>query len=318
MRYLFLCLCLSFVGCGSFQKMAIRSSSPLFVESGNHMTLEKNWNHFRDSTPGNLKFLEMLYLQDRENTKLLGALVKGYFGYSYAVPETLAFGDELEGVSDSPYIKEAIAFYTKSLDFGVSYFELKGIRKKDLLVVEENKLKELLSKKMDKEDYSTILFTAQSWASLINLQKDNIVLVSLVPRVKLLVDFVCERQPNIENGVCDIFYAQYEAARPRMLGGSPEKGRKLYLEAMKKRPKHLLIRVGYIQFLLLPGFDGEAYEKEARILREEFSKWSDLNRDSLEDRSEYKAVEHLNLFNAIAKKRFEMIEKNKKKIFEEG
>ena len=50
-------------------------------------------------------------------------------------------------------------------------------------------------------------------------------------------------------------------------------------------------------------------------LIEEFAKWEDLNRDNLEDKSEYKVVEHLNLYNAIARKRFELIELNKKKIF---
>lgn len=315
MHYLILTLILGLTGCSTFQKMAIRNVSPIFVEGSGKVTLERDWDFYRESAPGNLKFLEMIYLQDRDNLELLGTLVKGYAGYAYTVHETLAFGDELAGIDDSIHKKSAISIYTKALDYGMDFFQGKGIKKKDLLG-DEGDLKKLFNAKLGKKDYRAVLFTAQSWASLINLQKDNVALVSHVPKVKFLFDWVCKNEPSIEDGICEIFYAQYEASRPRMLGGNPEKAKELYLEAMKQRPKHLLIRLGFIQYLVLPGFDQVAYENEAKILKEEFAKWEDINRDSLEDNSDYKAVEHLNLFNAIARKRFEFIEKNKKRIFE--
>jgi hypothetical protein len=258
----------------------------------------------------------MLYLQDTKNLELLGVLIKGYAGYAFAVPETLSFGDELEGRDDSFHKKNAIFFYTRALDYGLSYFTNKEISRSDLLNLDENKLHKVMDKELDEEDYMAVLFTAQSWGSLINLQKDNVALISQVPQVKALFDWVCSKNPEIENGVCDIFYAQYEASRPRMLGGNPEKALTLYHAAIKKRPMHLLIRIGLIQYLYLPAFEGEKYEQEAKVLRDEFAKWENQNRETLENNSEYKAVEHLNLFNAIAKKRFEMLEKNKKKIFE--
>jgi hypothetical protein len=316
MRHLALVMTLALAGCGSIQKMALRSASPMFVKGSDKLTLERNWDFFRDSSPGNLKFLEMIYLQDPENLELLSTLVKGFAGYAYAVPETLAYGDELAGNEASIHKQNAISLYTRALDYGLEYFNQKGVRKSQILGAQDQELNKLLNKKLSKKDLTAVLFTVQAWASLINLQKDNVALVSHVPKVKVMFDWVCEKDPKIENGVCDIFTAQYEAARPRMLGGNPEKARELYAAAIKKRPRHLLIRVGYIQYSLLPAFDQEAYEKEAQLLREEFAKWENLNRDNLENESEYKSVEELNLFNAIAKKRFELMEQNKKKIFE--
>jgi hypothetical protein len=316
MRHLALLMALALAGCGSIQKMALRSASPMFVEGSNKLTLERNWEFFRESAPANLKFLEMIYLQDPDNLSLLATLVKGYAGYAYAVPETLAYGDELAGIDESIHKQNAISLYTRALDYGLEYFNQKGIKKSHLLGSQDKELDKLLDKNLSKKDLTAVLFTAQSWASLINLQKDNVALVSHVPKVKVLFDWVCEKDPKIENGVCDIFAAQYEAARPRMLGGNPEKAKVLYAAAIKKRPHHLLIRVGLIQYSLIPAFDQEAYEKEATQLREEFSKWDNLNRDNLENESEYKSAEDLNLFNAIAKKRFELMELNKKKIFE--
>jgi hypothetical protein len=109
--------------------------------------------------------------------------------------------------------------------------------------------------------------------------------------------------------------AQYEASRPRMLGGNPEKAKVLYANAMKKRPKHLLISLNKIQFIDLPLMDGEEYEKLAATLRTEFEAWGNKSRDNLKDESSYRKYRELDLYNAIAKKRFDIIEQNKKKIF---
>ncbi len=298
----------------SLQKMALRTSTPLFEKSNDGMMKEGNWEHFRASSPANLKFIELMWEQDKENLPLLGVLTKGYAGYAFGVHETLAFGDELAGIDNSPSKSEAIFFYTRALDYGLRYLDKKGLSRPDLLSSDENKLAKKLND-LSEEDATTLLYTAQSWGSLINLQKDNITLVSLIPKVKVLFDRVCKLKPDIDQNVCDIFFAQYEAARPKMLGGNPENAEKLYLAAIARHPQHLLIRLNYIQYLLLPGFEKEKYEQQAVVLREEFAKWSDQNRDSLDNVSPYRNVQDLNLFNSIAKKRFELIEKYKSKIF---
>jgi hypothetical protein len=316
MHFLSFAMAVLLSGCGTFQKMAIRSSGPMLEQGSDHLTKERNWDFFKDSSPANLKFLEMLYLQDTSNLRLLSVLIKGYAGYAYGVPETLAFGDELLGLDESIHKVNAIDFYTRSFDSGLHYLHHKNIHRQNLLSGDEKALTKLLKKNLDKDDLTALLYFAQSWGSLVNLQKDNIFLISQVPTIKVLFDWICDQRPDIENGVCDIFYAQYEASRPRMLGGNPAKAKELYLAAMKKRPQHLLIRLGYIQYLILPAFDQQAYEAEAATLKEEFAKWENLNRDTMLGKSGYEEVQHLNLFNAIAKKRFEMIEKNKNKIFE--
>ena len=308
---------LGLIGCSSVQKLALKGVTPIFVEGSTKLTYERNWDFFREASPANIKLVEMLYLQDTKNLELLTTLIKTYAGYTYAVPETLAMGDELAGIDESIHKQNAILLYTKALDYGLDYFQQKGITKSDLLNLSEKKLVDKFKEKFSKRDYTAALFTAQAWLSLINLQKDNVALVSQIPRAKILMDWVCHKDGAIENGVCDMFYAQYEGSRPKMLGGNPEKSKELYLAAIKKRPRHLLIRVNYIQYLILPGFEKEAYEYESKILKEEFAKWENINRDNLVDNSEYKSVEHLNLFNAIARKRFDFIEKNKLKIFGE-
>lgn len=317
MRFFMWPLLLGLVSCGSIKRWTLRSASPMFRDSSDKLTREGNWNFFKEAIPGNLKFLELIYHSDPSNIILLGVLTKGYAGYAFTVPETLAFADELADKENSPAKKEAIYFYTRAFDYGLDYLSKKDVSRADLLSLDETDLGEKLNSELGDDDVSTVIYTAQAWGSLVNLQKDNVALVSQVPKIKAMFDWACMKKPDIDFGVCDIFAAQYEASRPRMLGGNPEKAEQLYLNAIKKYPQHLLIRIGLIQFVYLPAFEKEKYQEQAKILKAEFKKWEDVNRDTLEDTSEYKGSRDLELFNAIAKKRFEIIEKNKIKIFGE-
>lgn len=301
--------------CSSLQKWAVRRSSPVFHKAGEQLTKEDSWEFFKNSAPGNLKFLELVYLTDPNNMDLLPTVIKAHVGYAYAVPETLAFGEELSGSSDTFQKTEAIHHYTRALDYGVHYLSLRDISRKDLLSLPEEKLREKMEKEISRNDLVALVYTAQAWGSLINLQKDDIALVSQIPRVKILFDYVCRVSPDIENGICDIFMAQYEASRPKMLGGNPEKAKELYASAMKKYPYHLLVPVNMIQYIHLPAMDGEEYEKLATTLKAEFTEWASKKRENLADESKFSKHRDLNLYNAVARKRLEMIEQNKKKIF---
>lgn len=302
-------------GCSSVQKWAVRRASPVFHKAGEQLTREDSWEFFKNSAPGNLKFLEVVYLTDPNNMELLPTVIKAHVGYAYAVPETLAFEDELKGSPADFHKTEAIHHYTRALDYGVHYLSLRDVSRKDLLSLAEDKLLLKLNKEISRNDLVALAYTAQAWGSLINLQKDDVALVSQIPRVKILFDYVCKENPDLEYGICDIFNAQYEASRPRMLGGNPEKAKELYASAMKKYPQHLLIPVNMIQYIHLPSMDGEEYEKMAATLKREFAEWSSKRRDNLADESRYRKHRDLNLFNAIARKRFDIIEQHKKKIF---
>lgn len=303
------------VSCGTLQKWAMRSTTPVLEKSSDGLMQEGNWDFFRASAPASIKFLELLWLQDKENYKLLSVLIKSYSGYAFSVHETLAIEDELAGVEDSQAKKDAIIFYTRALDYGLLYLKHKGIERNDLLSNDFDKLKQKL-KEFDEDDVVALLYTGHSWGSLINLQKDNVALVSQIPNVKLIFDRVCWLQHNIDHNICDMFFAQYEASRPKMLGGNPEKGEAMFKKSISKHPRNLLLRQFYIQYSLIPMMDTEKYEAQAAVMKEEIAKWENLNRDGLESVSTYKNTPELNLYNSVAKKRFLAVEKYKTKIFE--
>ncbi len=312
---LYLLLLILITGCSSLQKWAVRRSSPVFDRALDQLTREDSWEFFRNSAPGNLKFLELMYLTDVNNRELLATVIKAHVGYGFSVPETLAFEEELKGGNSSAHKTEAIHHYTRALDYGVHYMSLRDISRDDILHLPEEKFRKKLHKEISRNDHVAVVYMAQAWGSLINLQKDNVALISQIPRVKILFEHICSENPTIENGICDIFHAQYEATRPRIAGGNPERAKELYASARKKYPYHLLIPVNLIQYVYLPAMEEDEYEKLANYLKTEFSEWANKNRANLKDETRYRDHRHLDLYNSVARKRLEIIEQNKKSIF---
>jgi hypothetical protein len=315
MRILPLVFLTTLLSCSSMRKWGIRSATPVFEEASSLNLGERNWDFFAKSSPSNLKLTELLYLEDKDNLRMLGILIKGYAGYAFAVPETLYLDAKLSGKEGDEHKRDAIDFYTRAFDYGVQYFGKKKIKVSDLLTLPEDKLKKKLKSELDEDDLLAILYLAQSWGSLINLQKENITLVSQAPRVKILGDYGCSLKPDAEHGFCDLFAAQYDASRPKMLGGNPERARETYAKAFAKYPKNLLFRVSYLEQLIVPAMDEEAFALQEKILTSEIQDWESLNRDEMRDQSSFGNSREINLFNAIAKKRLQIILKHKSKIF---
>jgi hypothetical protein len=298
--YLSLVLLLTLASC-SLTKLALRSQAPLFEKGGDTLKHEKDWHWFREATPGNIQFMETMLSQDDDNHVLRRTLVKAYAGYAYGVFETLMIPELLEGSDEKPQVQRALGLYQRAMGHGRKYFAHKDV---NFDVQDEADFVESLRDNVDEEDLVALAFHAQAWAGMINLQKQDMVLVSQLPRVKLVFDHVCGLKPDIENGLCPLFYAQYEASRPRMLGGNPELARELFQKFMQKSPAHLLARVSYLQFSVIPRLDEDEFVKVGRELDEAIAKWK-----------VEQGNENLNLLNAIGQERWALLKKNQKKIF---
>lgn len=298
--YLSLVLLITLASC-SLTKLALRSQAPLFEKGGDTLKHEKDWHWFREATPANIQFMETMLSQDEDNHVLRRTLVKAYAGYAYGVFETLMIPELIEGSDEKPQMKRALGLYQRAMAHGRTYFTHKEV---DFNAQDEAAFVESLRENVEEEDLVALAFFAQSWAALINLQKQDMVLVSQLPRVKVVFDHVCERKPDIENGLCPLFYAQYEASRPRMLGGNPELAQQLFQKFIQKSPAHLLARVSYLQFSVIPRLDEEEFAKVGRELDEAIAKGKAGAENA-----------NLNLLNAIGQERWSLIKKYQKKIF---
>jgi hypothetical protein len=251
---------------------------------------------------------------------MLAILVKGYAGYAFAINETDLLSDQLENKPDDVNKKIALLNYTKAFNYGRRYLKQKNIDWKNFedRIFTEQKGGEYLGQNLSssKLDLEVVLFTAHALASMINLQKDDIGVIAKLPVAKTMFDWVCAKDSTINFGTCDIFMASYEAGRPKMLGGNPDKGREIFIRAMEKYPHNWLIRLSYIQYYLIPQGDEEGFKKEMELFSQKNADFYKHQIYSLaEGVPEWATESRLRLYQSLALKRYQIIEKNKKNLF---
>jgi len=323
--------------CGWIQKAAVKTTASIIYDASFEIETETNWDNYRYGVMPNLKLMEGFLHVDKKNENLLVSLIKGYASYAFAINETLYLEDLMattwgfsnghqgkevfSGKNDLHHRSQAISNYERALEYGFRYFELHGLPEKKLMgfLGKEKELKRFLSDNFtDEKSYEAVLFTAQAMSGLINLQRDRMDLVVQLPIVKSLFDWVCCQKPDINHGVCKIFFAAYEVARPRILGGNPEKSKEIFLAAMDEYSDNWLIHIGYIQFYLIPMREEDGFKKmmaEMSVYKNEFQKshrWRPGKSEKVDENNK-----RILFYQALALKRYDIINHYAGKIFQE-
>lgn len=306
----------------SFNRMAISSSSGLLYNVSLEVEAQPNYEIFKNGVSGNLMLMEGLLSESPENKDILLTLTKGYAGYAFAINETDMQNEEWSESKLEAGKSQALLNYTRALNFGLRYLKTQQIELNDLLnrMNEPQGIPHLLDKRLtsDKQDLELVLFTAQSFAALINLQKDNFSLVAQLPVAKAMFDWVCMKNPQINYGMCDIFYGAYEAGRPKMLGGNPEKGKDLFLRAIENHPHNWLIRTSFMQYYLIPQNDKDGFDLQMEYLKnrqDDFNATYVYSTDPKALNVTWNKESRLRFYQALALKRFELINKYQKQFF---
>lgn len=307
--------------CSTFNKMAVGGSSDLIYSASNGVLQESNFEMFKSGLSGNLILIEGLLVQSPKNMNLLATLNKGYAGYAFAVNETQMYEEEWAELKSEEGKKQALLNYSRSLNFGLRYLSEKGIELSEIIsrMNEPQGIHLLLDKKLsdDKRDLEIVLFTAQSLAALVNIQKDNMGLVSQLPAAKGMFDWVCLKDPSINYGTCDIFYGAYEAGRPQMLGGNPAKGKEIFQKAIAKHPHNWLIRTSYMQFYLIPQNDEDGFKEQMLAMKgfhDEFNKYYIYDQNPKAEAA-WNRESAIRFYQTLALKRYELMNRFQKQFF---
>ena len=180
--------------------------------------------------------MEGLFSLHPSNQDLLASLTKGYAAYAFGIDETLYLEEKLAEKKSLQHKDQAIHNYSKSLSYGMRFFNEHDLDFKKLsIAAKDGSLAKLLDTKIDSHlsrNLDAVLFTAFSWAGLINLQKNDPLLIAQLYIPKSIFDWGCNKSPTFLDGFCPMFMGSYELSRPKMLGGRPENGKKVFLEAI--------------------------------------------------------------------------------------
>ncbi|OIQ19871.1 MAG: hypothetical protein BM556_05135 [Bacteriovorax sp. MedPE-SWde] len=307
-----------FSSCSVMKTIALRPTGKIIYDASFDQQVENDWELFEQSLGSNIKLMEALLSQDEWNKDLLVSLLKGYVAKGFAIHETYYLKDKLNDEDDSIHRKRALASYTRGLQVGVKFLMSEGLPENVLTqnLNTPDKLYEIIDSEFsnNKRDIEGILYTAQTLAALVNLQRENMKVISYLPVAKRLFDWACSKDPNIALGACDIFYASYDSGRPKMLGGDPERGRQKFLAGIKKWPENYLMREAYVEFYALPMIDQDIFARQKLFFSKKGTEFEN-SRYWKGQPIRINKKSYTNVFNMIAIKRMQIIEKFEEDIF---
>ncbi|GAB4012096.1 MAG: hypothetical protein Fur0010_07580 [Bdellovibrio sp.] len=320
LRELFLFSLLALTSCSSFRKMALGTASPLLMDATSELQKEADWNLIKVGMPGNIMLVEGLLGVRPTDSELLVSAIKAHSGAAYGIYETEYLDDKFADRKNSEAKKKALTHYSKAINHGLSFLDVNGVSLDDLTqaIAKDGGVEALLDSELSHNDlnHEGVFYTAHAWGGFINLQRENMTLVAQLPIVKGMFDWVCKKAPDFNYGTCPIFYGSYEAGRPRMLGGNPDKGLEIFREALKRYPHNFMIYSSIIEYYAVPMEEEDVFDEMAGHLekaQKDLDKY--LTRGPGEKLPESFSQEKLRLFQAIALKRYNIIKKYKKEIF---
>jgi len=309
--------------CSVVEKIGVRTTTPMLKNASKEMETETQWNLFKEALPANLKTMEGLLFLDPENSDLLLSLLKAYGALAFGVEETLYLEESLSQIEDGQHLAMTKAYYQRAIVYGQRYFSEHGIEYSDLMTRNRESLenfKKFLDEKLDSDNHDHIeaaFFLAQSLGGLINVDRGNFSLMSQLPLVKSLFDWSCGHNEKLNFGACQIFYGGYFSGRPKTLGGDEVKGKSAFLKGFKDFPDNYLIRISYLQYYVLPRLDQKEFNVQKEFLINAFNIWEKTNQWDIDKTPVIIKPDsaRVNLLNAIAKKRFEILLQHERNLF---
>ena len=245
-KCLFVFLVSLFVTGCSVQKIAIRSMSGILDNSMAALYEESDLILAEQAIASDLKLLEGLIKSDPSNEKMLFLACQGFGAYA------LGFVEDRDS-------ERAQVFYLRGKDYGLRILQKdKGFN--NALSKSYDDFEAAL-KKFKKDDVPVLFWTANNWASWINMNFSNTDALADLPKVQLIMKRVLELDESYFYGGAHLFFATISAVRPAILGGDIKKSKLHFDQCFKfADEKFLLPYVYYAKYYLVRMFDEELFK----------------------------------------------------------
>lgn len=215
-------------GC-SLKGMAVNAVANTLAAPSDVMTRDDDPVFMEAAIPFGLKMYESILESTPKHQGLLTATCSGYTSYTYAFVQTPA---ELAQFTDrSGYrtgIDRAQKLYMRAKNYCLRALEARYPGTGKALLMDPD----AAVTKMKKADVELLYWTASSWGLAMSLGKDQPDLVADFPVVRAMAEKALALDPAWSNGTIHEFFITLES-QPEMLGGSAERARKHFDEAVR-------------------------------------------------------------------------------------
>jgi predicted anti-sigma-YlaC factor YlaD len=231
---------LALPGC-SIKRFAINRLGDALAESRATYASDNDPQLVRDALPFALKLVESLLEQSPRHRGLLLAAAGGFTQYAFAFVEQDADETQDHDVAASAALRvRARRLLLRARDYGLRGLETEheGFARR----LHADRAAALRDASID--DVPFLYWTAAAWGAAVAAGKDDPDLLADLPLVEGLIRRALELEPDFDHGAIHEFLISYEGGRTEAMGGSIERARLHFEQAMRlsegKRAQPLL------------------------------------------------------------------------------
>jgi len=251
-------------GC-DLNKIAADQTASLLTEAAPALDGFWDWEIAGLGTPGAIMQLEAMLSITPDNEALALNVAKAYVGYGVGWVEdsyetTYAQGD-FDKADHARH--RARLVYMRARNLALRCMRNRDAGLDDALKAGGETLTAYLAKHYrHKEDVGPLFWAGMAWGAAINMGLDQPDLLIDMGTAKALVQRAAELDDLYFNGGAYVLLAGLEAAMPKVLGGDPEKGGKIFEKGLErtKRRNHML-QVNYARIYAVNTQNRDLYVK---------------------------------------------------------
>jgi hypothetical protein len=217
-------LAVSATGCKNFiQKSAMDTTTDVLFRARVATQQESDVDLASQAIPASLKTVEGFYVANPSNPKLVAMLAEGWCQYTTGfiqdAYERLQYEGKLEQAEHER--KRATALFLRCMNYG-----LKMLPKKwETTIYGDLDAVENLVAKAGKDEVPGMFWTALGLASVINMNRDDITLISHLPKARLMLERVVALDETYANGLAHMGLGMMYSAQGAAIGGKPEQSK---------------------------------------------------------------------------------------------
>ncbi len=223
-------------GC-STTKFAVGSMVPILEQSVAAGRSASDLELVREGTPGNLVLIDGLIRTD-PRPELLALAAELYFSYAFAF------------IEDTDPARAA-GLYAIGRDYGRRALGRRKDVARALEAADAAALTAALAD-LDRDDAPEVLWTAAAWAGWANLSLDPPAAVADLPLIEALLERAATLDEGYLYGLPHLLLGAFQAARPPLLGGDPERAQRHFTRARE---------LGQGNLLMVPVFEAKYYAR---------------------------------------------------------
>jgi len=226
-------------------KLTVNTTSKVLQRAQPSLQQESDYEMARQAIPGALKTVEGFWIVDPDNERLIAILTEGYCQYGTAFVEddweVAKFAKDLNAIEY--HNDRATKIFTRCLNYALR--TLGGKWQKDIFGNQDELAK--LLKDTGAGSRTPLMFAGLALGSMINHNLTRVEMLAYLPTVQAIIERVIEldaKHPpkNVQHAALPyVALGMIHSARPKAMGGDPDKARSCFEMALQKTNNKFLL-----------------------------------------------------------------------------